>query len=180
MTVAVKRKNITGAPSNDREKIKLVYKQDNYKSYFKSPIGYIEIIATDNSLVSLDFIDKAPKNTSVSPAYSEEVSKQLAEYFNGKRKEFSLNIKPEGTDFQKNVWKELVEIPYGTTMSYKDVAHLIKNDKAVRAVGNANNKNKVPILIPCHRVIGSDGNLTGYAGGLWRKEWLIKHEKQAV
>lgn len=105
-----------------------------------------------------------------------ETYKQLVEYFNGKRKEFDIPLNPSGTDFQQQVWCELLKIPYGETRSYKDIALEIGNENAVRAVGNANNKNPIPIIIPCHRVIGSDNKLVGYAGGLDIKKNLLKIE----
>ncbi|HOG04716.1 MAG TPA: methylated-DNA--[protein]-cysteine S-methyltransferase [Paludibacter sp.] len=103
---------------------------------------------------------------------------QLKEYFKGERKEFNIPLDLVGTDFQKKVWKSLIEIPYGSTISYGEQAKLIGKPKAVRAVANANAKNKVSIILPCHRVIGADGKLTGYGGGLWRKEKLLELEKQ--
>lgn len=101
---------------------------------------------------------------------------QLEEYFRRARKEFSISLQLQGTDFEKQVWKTLFDIPYGTTRTYMDIAKAIGNTKAVRAVGLANGKNPIAIIIPCHRVIGSDGRLTGYGGGIWRKKWLLKHE----
>lgn len=103
---------------------------------------------------------------------------QLKEYFKGECKEFNIPLDLVGTDFQKKVWKSLIEIPYGSTISYGEQAKLIGKPKAVRAVANANAKNKVSIILPCHRVIGADGKLTGYGGGLWRKEKLLELEKQ--
>ncbi|MEE8416616.1 MAG: methylated-DNA--[protein]-cysteine S-methyltransferase [Desulfobacterales bacterium] len=102
--------------------------------------------------------------------------KQIDEYFKGKRKEFLLNLEPLGTNFQKRVWQQLRKISFGETVSYGDIANAIDNPNACRAVGNANRINPICIIIPCHRVIGSDGSLTGYGGGLWRKEWLLEHE----
>jgi len=109
-----------------------------------------------------------------------ECFKQLSEYFKGQRQEFFLNLEPMGTDFQKSVWRQLAKIPYGKTTSYGKIADVIGNPSAGRAVGSANGKNPIAIIIPCHRVIGSDGSLTGYGGGLWRKEWLIGFEKGGV
>jgi methylated-DNA-[protein]-cysteine S-methyltransferase len=107
----------------------------------------------------------------------EECLAQIDQYFQGTRQEFSLQLAPEGTDFQQQVWRELSKIPYGQTASYLDIARAIGNEQAVRAVGAANGQNPISIIIPCHRVIGSDGKLTGYGGGLWRKEWLLTHER---
>ena len=101
---------------------------------------------------------------------------QLQEYFDGKRKAFDIKLNPEGTDFQKKVWNRLLEILYGKTLSYLELSKQLGDVKAIRAVANANGKNPIWIIIPCHRVIGSDGSLTGYAGGLSRKQWLLEHE----
>jgi AraC family transcriptional regulator of adaptative response/methylated-DNA-[protein]-cysteine methyltransferase len=106
------------------------------------------------------------------------LKRQLKEYFKGKRKEFSLQMLTPGTEFQRSVWKELRKIPYGSTMSYQEQADLLKNPLSVRAVAQANGANRLAIIIPCHRVIGSDGHLVGYGGGLERKKWLLDHEKK--
>lgn len=149
----------------------------NNVGYYKSPIGLIEIQAEQEKLISLDFQEVKryqEDNTSVISAAKE----QLNEYFLGIRKKFKLPLKLEGTDFQETVWQQLTEISYGDTFSYKEVAEAIENDKAYRAVGNANNKNKIPIIIPCHRVTASNGKIGGYGLGIWRKKWLLKHEKE--
>jgi len=148
-----------------------------YKAYYKSKIGPIEIGGTEDGILSLDFVKGEFRNNSEIPPCLKECIEQLDEYFRGKRKEFSVNLLPEGTDFQKKVWNELRKIPFGETVSYKDIAISIGNKKATRAVGGAIGKNKIGIIIPCHRVIGSDGSLTGYGGGIWRKKWLLKHER---
>ena len=101
---------------------------------------------------------------------------ELDEYFKGQRKDFSVLYKLEGTMFQTSVWQALTTVPYGKTASYKEIAQQIANEKAVRAVGMTNSKNVISIIVPCHRVIGQNGKLTGYAGGLWRKQWLLEHE----
>lgn len=106
------------------------------------------------------------------------LKKQIKEYFGGKRKEFTVKIVTPGTEFQKEVWEELLKIPYGTTTTYLDQAAAIKNPGSVRAVAHANATNRISIVIPCHRVIGSDGHLVGYGGGLERKKWLIDHERK--
>ena len=146
-----------------------------YKSYYHSPIGLVEIIGTENSLKSIYFVDEKPSEFESNP-YLKKAAKQIEEYFTGQRKDFSLNYKFEGTDFQKSVWEYLLKIPYGETVSYFDIASALNNQDSIRAVGSANGKNKLSIVVPCHRVIGSDGKLTGYAGGLWRKQWLLSHE----
>lgn len=101
---------------------------------------------------------------------------QLDDYFNGKRQEFNLKLNPKGTNFQQSVWNELLHIPYGKTRSYLEQTKKLGDVKAIRAVASANGKNPIWIVVPCHRVIGSDGSLTGYAGGVWRKKWLLEHE----
>lgn len=101
---------------------------------------------------------------------------ELQEYFEGNRTHFTFKIQPKGTDFQQKVWQELINIPYGKTISYLDLAKKLGDVKAIRAVASANGKNPLWIVVPCHRVIGTDGSLTGYAGGLWRKKWLLEHE----
>jgi methylated-DNA-[protein]-cysteine S-methyltransferase len=101
---------------------------------------------------------------------------QLKEYFEGNLTHFQFKMNPNGTDFQKKVWEELLKIPFGKTASYQEVTNKLGDPKAIRAVANANGKNPLWIVVPCHRVIGSDGSLTGYAGGLWRKKWLLEHE----
>jgi methylated-DNA-[protein]-cysteine S-methyltransferase len=113
--------------------------------------------------------------SSESPLLKEAVA-QLKEYFDGKRTQFSLPMNPDGTDFQKRVWQELKEIPFGKTKSYQEIANQLGDPKVIRAAASANGKNPIAIIIPCHRVIGSDGSLTGYAGGLHRKRWLLDHE----
>lgn len=159
---------------------------EQYTLYYESPIGRIKISGSREGIKSLDFEDAdcskdcKPDKLQNIPECLKEAEKQLDEYFRGERKKFLLKLQIEGTEFQKKVWNELQNIPYGATKSYKDIACAINNPKAVRAVGGANNKNRIAIIIPCHRVIGSNGSLTGYAGGLWRKEWLLNHEKSAI
>jgi len=151
---------------------------DTHKAYYSSAIGVIEIKGSTSGIVSVDFVTEPVENTLGTPAFFRPWIKQFREYFQGKRNAFSLPLQVQGTEFEKKVWGALQEIPYGTTQSYGDIARKIGHEKAFRAVGNANNKNRIAIIIPCHRVIGSDGSLTGYASGLWRKEWLLGHEKK--
>jgi methylated-DNA-[protein]-cysteine S-methyltransferase len=143
--------------------------------YYESPIGLTEIGATDYSVISLLFVEER-KPEATSNVVCAEAIRQLAEYFEGTRKDFDLPLGFTGTEFQKQVWTELTAIPFGQTVSYGDLARSIGKPSAVRAVGAANGDNPIPIIVPCHRVIGSDGGLTGYGGGLERKEWLLKHE----
>lgn len=114
------------------------------------------------------------------PVELQEAATQLADYFDGKRQDFTFPLNPEGTDFQKKVWKALLEIPFGKTTSYQALSILLGDVKAIRAVAAANGKNPLWVVVPCHRVIGSDGSLTGYAGGLWRKKWLLEHETPPI
>jgi len=148
-----------------------------FVSYLKSPIGQLKLVADENSINSILFVFP---DTEMDSENSNEVlevcKKQLSEYFSGERKEFDINISQGGTEFQQNVWTELTKIPHGKTVSYNYIAERVGGKNMMRAVGSANGKNKISIIVPCHRVIGSDGSLTGYAGGMWRKEWLLKHE----
>jgi methylated-DNA-[protein]-cysteine S-methyltransferase len=149
----------------------------NYTAYYQSPIGLIEIVASDQAIKSVYFVEaeRAAPSAELPPLLAEGLA-QLAAYFQGERQEFSIPLEPDGTGFQKQVWQQLLTVPYGRTASYMDIAKAIGNEKSVRAVGLANGQNPISIIIPCHRIIGSDGSLTGYGGGLWRKEWLLKHE----
>lgn len=152
-----------------------------YKLDYESPIGIIEIIAEKDAIISILFSEQDKKVNGLqndTPQVLIDCCQQLDEYFKGARHVFTVPYRLEGTEFQRSVWNALTSIPCGETESYKDIAILIGNESAVRAVGNANGKNKLSIIIPCHRIIGSNGKLTGYAGGLWRKEWLLKHETE--
>jgi methylated-DNA-[protein]-cysteine S-methyltransferase len=152
------------------------------RAYYHSPIGTIEIVASDQGITTLEFIrgKGAPGRTpsGVKPLCLSEAVSQLHEYFLGRRTAFSLSLVLAGTAFQKKVWLELLKVPYGRTTSYKEIANKIGKPKAVRAVGGANHRNPISIIIPCHRVIGTDGRLVGYGGGLSRKEWLLDHEQR--
>ncbi|MBT8188182.1 MAG: methylated-DNA--[protein]-cysteine S-methyltransferase [Croceitalea sp.] len=144
-------------------------------AYLQTDIGYAEIKGDKNGLVSITVFD-GNKPNSIIPDVLEDAVYQLKEYFNGERQVFDLQLNPSGTDFQKKVWQGLMEIPYGKTMSYLGLSKKLGDAKAIRAVAAANGKNPLWIVIPCHRVIGSNGELTGYAGGLHRKSWLLEHE----
>ena len=143
---------------------------------YNSIIRDIFISADENFLLSVKFVNHNFIENKENKIIKQTI-KQLDEYFNGKRKKFELPLNPKGTEFQKKVWLQLMNIPYGKTATYKDIATLIGNTNASRAVGNANNKNPIAIIIPCHRVIGSNNKLTGYAGGLDKKEKLLNLEK---
>jgi methylated-DNA-[protein]-cysteine S-methyltransferase len=146
------------------------------RAFLDTPIGFVEINCSGKGIRSIDFIDfrVKVKNT---PACLKECKNQLREYFEGKRKSFEVQLDLEGTPFQLKVWNEIFRIPYGTTITYLELARRVGDVKALRAVGGANANNPAAILVPCHRVIGRDGKLVGYAGGLWRKKWLLEHEE---
>jgi methylated-DNA-[protein]-cysteine S-methyltransferase len=144
--------------------------------YLNSPIGALRIAGDENGISSLQFLNSDEFESKEIPDVLTNGITQLEEYFNGARTEFELKLNPEGTDFQKRVWKELFKIPYSKTISYQELANRLKDPLVIRAAASANGKNPIAIIIPCHRVIGSDGSLTGYAGGLHRKKWLLDHE----
>ncbi|MCK6625228.1 MAG: methylated-DNA--[protein]-cysteine S-methyltransferase [Anaerolineae bacterium] len=153
-----------------------------FKVYYPSEIGLLEIIGTAESIRAINFVDAEEVDQAIEaadppPAVAACLA-QLDEYFKGQRRDFSLNLEPAGTAFQQTVWQQLTTVPYGRTVSYLDVARQVGNEKAVRAVGAANGQNPIVIVVPCHRVVGSNGQLTGYGGGLWRKAWLLEHEKR--
>lgn len=145
-----------------------------YRDYFDSPIGILELIADQSHLLSISF--NAKKESRTPNEITTLTISELKNYFDGKLQKFSVPVKLTGTDFQNKVWDELKDIPFGTSVSYSDLSVKLGNLKAIRAVGTANGKNKIPIIIPCHRVIGKDGSLVGFSGGLDRKKWLLKHE----
>jgi len=147
-----------------------------FKTLIGSPVGVIEICGSESGIRSVLYREEGVIDSEI-PECLVLCASQLKEYFNGTRKQFEIVLDPVGTDFQLLVWKKLLTIPYGQTISYLQLAQLTGNKANTRAVGNANGKNKLNILVPCHRVIGISGKLTGYGGGLWRKEWLLKHEK---
>ncbi|MFT5215050.1 MAG: methylated-DNA-[protein]-cysteine S-methyltransferase [Glaciecola sp.] len=141
-----------------------------------TPLGYAKLEGDEAGISSLTVLNNKVAVSDIIPETLEDAVCQLNEYFEGERNEFSLKLNPEGTDFQKRVWGKLLTIPYGKTTSYLQLSKNLGDVKAIRAVANANGKNPLWIIVPCHRVIGSDGSLTGYAGGLGRKQWLINHE----
>jgi len=147
------------------------------KAYYSSPVGLIEITGNEEGIATVHFIENRAGYSTKIPTVLKECIYQLDEYFKGIRKEFGLKLNPQGSDFQKKVWDKLITVPFGKTNSYLDISKQLGDVNATRAVGNANGNNPIAIIIPCHRVIGSDGKLTGYSGGLWRKEWLLTHEK---
>ncbi|MBK8351740.1 MAG: methylated-DNA--[protein]-cysteine S-methyltransferase [Saprospirales bacterium] len=151
--------------------------ESTFISFLQTPIGELEIIADENSVLSVTFNDVKSKKTNVNEnEISIKCKQQLQEYFNESRKIFELTLNFNGTDFQNKVWTELQNISIGKTISYLQLAKNLGDAKCIRAAASANGKNPFAIIVPCHRVIGKDGSLTGYAGGLWRKQWLLEHE----
>lgn len=142
----------------------------------ETPIGYAKIVGDRNGITSVSILDKSENVSEYIPEPLEDCVTQLKAYFNNQLRTFDLKLNPDGTLFQKKVWKHLSQIPYSKTISYLELTKQLGDAKAIRAVANANGKNPIWIIIPCHRVIGADGSLTGYAGGLHRKQWLLNHE----
>lgn len=173
-------------PIDSRENSTLIFTR------FTTPLGPMMVVGNDDGICLLDFTDRRMLETELKQIqkhynsvilpgnnkHFDKVKKQLEEYFEGKRKTFDVKLVTPGTKFQNEVWKVLQTIPYGETLSYKKQAIALGNVKAVRAVANANGDNRISIIIPCHRVIGEDGKLVGYGGGLWRKQWLLNHERK--
>jgi methylated-DNA-[protein]-cysteine S-methyltransferase len=149
-----------------------------YHSYLDSPVGPIEISGDDDFVSTVAFVEELGTDSDRLPKVMRDCKQQLEEYFAGTRQEFSLMLSQSGTDFQRRVWSALVTIPYGKTTSYLQLATNIGDPKTIRAVGAANGKNNIAIIVPCHRVIGTNGTLVGYAGGLDKKKWLLDFESQ--
>lgn len=145
-------------------------------AYFSSPIGTIEVTGDADGIASINFLDIEKEATENISEPLQKCVGQLEEYFEGSRSQFNVTLNPQGTDFQKRVWNKLLEIPFNKTVSYQEMANRLGDPKVIRAAASANGKNPISIIIPCHRVIGSDGSLTGYGGGLHRKKWLLAHE----
>lgn len=146
------------------------------KTIIKTPLGTTTIEGDENGISKISVVDDDLEVSETIPLELKKATEQLTEYFEGKRNGFDLKLNPKGTDFQKKVWTELQKIPFGKSISYLDLAKRLGDVKSIRAAASANGKNPLWIVVPCHRVIGSDGSLTGYAGGLWRKKWLLEHE----
>lgn len=148
----------------------------NETAFLETPIGTAKIVGDENGIQSVTFLDeKMPTSIEIAPCLQDCVS-QLIDYFEGKRTEFELTLHPKATAFQGKVWKSLLQIPFGKTISYLEQSLNLGDQKAIRAVASANGKNPILIIIPCHRVIGSDGSFTGFSAGIWRKKWLLAHE----
>lgn len=147
-----------------------------YYTYYESPIGLLKIGGTEQYIGELSFVDNSDQLTYGEPGVSEimhQCTEQLIEYFHGTRRDFTIPVHQTGTEFQTRVWSELMEIAYGKTISYMDMAKRLGDPKVIRAAASANGKNKIAVIVPCHRVIGSDRSLVGYSGGTWRKKWLL-------
>ena len=145
-------------------------------AYIKSPLGIAIITGDEQGISEISVRDEPMEITANVPRSLKAAVQQLNEYFDGKRTDFDFKLNPTGTEFQQKVWQELLAIPFGKTVSYMDITKKLGDIKAIRAVASANGKNPLWIVVPCHRVIGTNGSLTGYAGGLWRKKWLLEHE----
>jgi methylated-DNA-[protein]-cysteine S-methyltransferase len=150
-------------------------------TYIKTPFGFLLVAASKNGIEEISFKKRiGPKSLKINNSHLKKAVKELGEYFEGARKSFTFKLDVQGTEFQKKVWKSLQSIPYGELRSYGEIATAIKKPGAARAVGMANNTNRLPIVIPCHRVVGAKGDLVGFAAGLPIKEWLLRHEGQAA
>ena len=163
------------------QKTQKTFLESNQTTYYKTPLGTAKIIGDEDGIQSISVLDEEISTAldvtnQIIPNWSKNCVNQLDEYFKGSRKEFDLKLNPQGTVFQKKVWAELLEIPFGKSRTYLEQSKSFGDPKAIRAVASANGKNPIWIVIPCHRVIGTDGSLTGYAGGIWRKKWLLEHE----
>ena len=146
------------------------------QAYIKTPLGVTCITGDAVGVTKISVLEEDVPPSEIIPEDLQQAVNQLKEYFGGSRNSFDFKLNPTGTDFQKRVWEALLKIPFGTTTSYQALSIQLGDVKAIRAVASANGKNPLWIVVPCHRVIGSDGSLTGYAGGLWRKKWLLEHE----
>jgi methylated-DNA-[protein]-cysteine S-methyltransferase len=150
-----------------------------YYTYYQSPVGLLKIGGTDHYIAEISFVDNQEQVVHGEPGISEvmhQCTEELIEFFHGNRRQFDIPVHQEGTEFQQKVWGELLTIGFGKTISYMDLAKRLGDPKVIRAAATTNGKNKIAIVVPCHRVIGSNHSLVGYAGGLWRKKWLLDHE----
>jgi methylated-DNA-[protein]-cysteine S-methyltransferase len=146
--------------------------------YFKSPIGFLRVSGSEKWVMAVEFCDQPGPETDGVPECLKKACLQLDEYFQGRRRKFEVPLMLRGTPFQKRVWAALRKVPFGRTLSYGGIARSIGRPYSGRAVGGANHRNPVAIIVPCHRIIGHNGRLSGYGGGLWRKQWLLDHEKK--
>lgn len=148
-------------------------------TFIQTPLGIAKIVGDANGISEISVRNEGALSDKI-PEVLQEAIEQLQDYFAKKRTHFTFKLNPKGTDFQQKVWRGLLEIPFGKTCSYMDLSKKLGDVKAIRAVASANGKNPLWIVVPCHRVIGTDGSLTGYAGGLWRKQWLLEHENPSI
>jgi methylated-DNA-[protein]-cysteine S-methyltransferase len=160
---------------------KSIMTEESYSSYYQSPVGLLRVSGTQHYISEIHFIDHLESSDAIQS--TNEIApmiiqcvEQLIQYFHGERRQFELPIHQMGSPFQHRVWNELIAIPYGKTISYMDMAKRLGDPKVIRAAASANGKNNVAIVVPCHRVIGSNQEMVGYGGGLWRKKWLLDHE----
>jgi methylated-DNA-[protein]-cysteine S-methyltransferase len=149
-------------------------------THFKTPIGFARITEDDGFITSIYLLDGEFEETPAETPLLKMAVRQMEEYFAGERKDFDLPLKQKGSDFQLRVWDQLSKIGYGKTISYMQQAKLMSNPLGIRAIASANGKNHLVIVVPCHRVIGSDGSLTGFGCGIWRKKWLLEHEARVM
>lgn len=150
-----------------------------YETCYASPLGVIEIVASSGGIISVGFVKKKRTSVRAENPLLRECVRELKQYFKGSRERFQVPVHPEGTEFQRRVWRQLMKVPFGERVSYGDLAAGVGRKKAGRAVGQANARNPIAIIVPCHRVIGTDGGLVGYGGGLWRKGWLLEHKRRS-
>jgi methylated-DNA-[protein]-cysteine S-methyltransferase len=146
-------------------------------AYIKTPIGIAAITGDENGVSVISVLDEGIISAEI-PFFLQKAVQQLQEYFDSKRTSFTFKLNPKGTEFQQKVWRALGKIPFGKTKTYLEQSKILGDVKAIRAVAAANGKNPLWIVVPCHRIIGTNGSLTGYAGGLWRKKWLLEHENR--
>lgn len=146
--------------------------------FIKSPIGITKIVGNEDGISVISILSEGEVSTKI-PKELKVCVIQLKDYFEGNRTDFTFKLNPKGTEFQQKVWQEILNISFGKTISYLELSKKLGDAKAIRAVASANGKNPLWIVVPCHRVIGTDGSLTGYAGGLWRKKWLLEHENKS-
>lgn len=176
MTYTSKQKNTISTSNSQPSAVSILY---------SSPLGLIKLVGTGGGIMALEFVEESdmavePSSSSSIPACLKNCVHQLDCYFQGQATDFDLPVQPQGTAFQQIVWHALADIPFGQTTTYQAIARKIGRPQAMRAVGAANGKNPISIILPCHRVIGSNGKLTGYGGGLWRKQWLLEHEAKTL
>jgi len=157
--------------------IRQVFELMNFTSKYYTEIGWLEIKGDENFVASVSFVEEEPEASEALPIHYLKLNEQFDDYFHRRKWTFDVPLNPTGTEFQKKVWNELTKIPFGKTVSYLKIAQNLGDEKVIRAAASANGKNPIAILIPCHRVIGKNGSLTGYAGGLHRKKYLLELEK---